>query len=432
MSLRPQQERAIAEVRAAFRRCRRVLLVAPTAFGKTATAAQIIAWAVARGRRVLFLVHLREVVLDTARRLASAGIACGVLMAGERPSAASVQVACVATVAARQAHPSADLVVWDEAHHAAAASYEAIAAQYPTAWHLGLTATPERGDGAGLRDAFDELVVGASVRELVDAGYLAPIDVIAPSKRLTGVAASPIDAWVRHADGRPTVAFCRTIAESHGLRDGLRARGIVAEHIDGDTAARTRDETLSRFAAGRVQVLSNVFVLTEGWDAPRAEVCLMARGCGSAAMFLQCVGRVRRIAEGKRAMLIDLAGVVHEHGHPDEDRTYSLDGVGRRSKSEREWLSQCRACGCVVEGSRRGARCPQCGAAWPAPPPTRVETQALRAPVIVPRAVKDARLRALLATAEERGYRTGWVGVRFKEEFGHWPAGLPSAFGRAS
>ena len=424
MQLRPHQTRAIDDVREAFRRHRRVLLVAPTAFGKTATSAQLIAWAVARGRRVLFLVHLREVVLDTARRLTAAGVACGVLMAGEPTSEASVQVACVATVATRGVHPPAELVVWDEAHHAAAASYEAIAAQYPTAWHLGLTATPERGDGAGLRDAFDEIVVGATVRELVDGGWLAPIDVVAPPTRLAGIAADPCEAWARVAGGRPTVAFARTIAESEALARGLSERGIEARHVDGGTSTRERDAALALFAAGRVQVLCNVFVLTEGWDAPRAEVCLMARGCGSASMFLQCIGRVRRMTPGKRALLIDLAGVVHEHGHPDEDREYTLDGVGRRAKDEREWLSQCQACGCVVEGSKRGVRCPQCGAAWPAPPPTRLVRRELSAPVIVPAGVKRDALARLWATARERGYRPGWVGIQFKQRFGHWPAGV--------
>ena len=113
MQLRPHQTRAIGDVRDAFRRTRRVLLVAPTGFGKTAVSAQLIAWAVARGRRVLFLVHRREIVLDTHRRLPGSGL----VMAGERVTEAPVQVASIQTVVAREQHPPADLVVWDEAHH---------------------------------------------------------------------------------------------------------------------------------------------------------------------------------------------------------------------------------------------------------------------------------------------------------------------------
>ncbi len=425
MQLRPHQTRAIDDVREAFRRHRRVLLVAPTAFGKTATSAQLIAWAVAKRRRVLFLVHRREIVLDTHRRLPGSGL----VMAGERVTEAPVQVASIQTVVAREQHPPADLVVWDEAHHCDADTYRAVAAQYPKAWHLGLSATPTRADGAGLRDAFDEIVVGATVAELVEGGYLAPVDLVHPPKRLAGIAVNAVDAWAEHAGGRPTVAFHATVAESRAFVEGIAARGIEARHIDGGTRTRERDDALRLFAAGRVQVLSNAFVLTEGWDCARAKVCLLARGCGSDATFLQMVGRVRRVEQpGERALIIDLAGVVHEHGHPDEPREYTLDGI-RRPRSDRPWITQCQACGCVVEGAKRGLRCPMCGAAWPTPKPVRVQRAALGASVIVPRAVKDARLAELLRTAHERGYRPGWVGVRFKEEFGHWPAGIPSAFG---
>lgn len=424
MHLRPHQTRAIGEVRAAFRRARRVLLVAPTGFGKTAVASQLIAWAVERGHRVLFLVHRREIVMDTAQRLTTAGVPCGVIMADVPRVDAGVQVASVQTVAAREDHPPADLLVWDEAHHAAAETYRDIAAQYPKAWHLGLTATPERADGAGLRDAFDELVVGATVRELQADGYLAACDVLAPARRQNGLAIDACEAWAQHAGGRPTVAFCRTVEESKLLAANLAMRGIEARHIDGETNKRQRDNALGLFAAGRVQVLTNVFVLTEGWDAPRAKVCLLARGCGSEGTFLQMVGRVLRPYEDQRALVIDLAGVTHEHGLPDEDRAFTLDGIARKPRDARPWLSQCLACGLVVEGIKRGPRCPRCGGAWPPPPRMRVEraaVQQITAASSVPRAVKDAKLRELVSIAQARGYSPTWAGVRFKEEFGHWP-----------
>ena len=422
IALRPYQTRAIAGVRDAFRRCRRVLLVAPTGFGKTATASALIAWAVAKGRRVLFLVHRREIVLDTVRRLRAAGVPCGVVMSEVERADAPVQVASVQTVAAREEHPPADLIVWDEAHHTAAESYRAIAAQYPDAWHLGLTATPERADGVGLRDAFDALVVGATVRELTEAGYLAPCDVLAPAGRQQGIAEDPAEAWARLAGGRPTVAFCRTVADSLRLASSLGERGIRARHIDGGTSTRERDLALNLFATGRVDVLTNVFVLTEGWDCPRAKVCLLARGCGSEGTYLQMVGRVLRPHEGERALLIDLAGAVHEHGLPDEDREFSLDGIRRKPREAREWIAQCRACGLAVEGHKRGERCPRCGGPWPAPPAVKITRAEIRRDIVIAsRSEKDAELRRLLSTATERGYKPAWAGVRFKEKFGHWP-----------
>lgn len=433
--LRPHQERSIASVRAAFRRVKRVLLVAPTGFGKTATASTLIAWAVAKGRRVLFLVHRREIVLDTYRRLVKADVPCGLVMAGHPTSELfRVQVASVQTVAAREHHPPADLIVWDEAHHTAAESYRAIAAQYPDAWHLGLTATPERADGVGLRDAFDELVVGATVRELqttVDPAtghpYLASCDVIAPPERQDGIAEAPADAWERLADGRPTVAFCKSVADSEALRDALLARGVQARHIDGNTKTKEREASLTAFADGQVQVLCNVFVLTEGWDSPRAKVCLLARGCGAVATFLQMIGRVLRAHNGERALVIDLAGVVHEHGMPDEDRDFTLDGIRRKPKEKREWIRQCLACGFAVKGAQSGKRCARCGAAWPNTNGT-VVTPAPVAPVssanVVPRAALRRVYEDLIIEAETKGYKVGWAGHRFKEIFGFWPRGM--------
>lgn len=435
--LRPHQERAINDVRAAFRRVKRVCLVMPTGAGKTATASTLIAWAVGRGRRVLFLVHRREIVADTHRRLVAAGVDCGLVMAGAPASPLlKVQVASVQTIAARGERPAADLLVWDECHHVAATTYREIAAKYPNTWHLGLTATPERSDGQGLRDAFDEMVVGATVAELqaaVDPStgfpYLAGLDVIAPPGRQESgaLAEEPVAAWRKHGAPRATVAFCRSVAESRALAARFEAEGIAARHVDGEMPVATRVAALDAFARGDVTVLTNVFVLTEGWDCPRAKVVLLARGCGSAATFLQMVGRGLRAFNGERCTLIDLGGVVHEHGMPDEERDYTLDGIRRRPKKKRPWLRQCSSCGFVVLGVKSGRRCSRCDAAWPQQAPSEVSK------VGVVRVTKlqlpsRAELRAtyeeLLREADERGYRPGWAGYKFKDKFGFWPRGF--------
>lgn len=433
--LRPYQVDAIGRVQAAYRDTRRVLLVAPTGFGKTATAAVLIERAVARGRKVVFAVHRREIVLDTHRRLTAAGVRAGLVMAGEPAADAPVQVASVQTLAAREEHPPADLVVWDEAHHVAAESYREIARAYPEAWHLGLTATPERSDGAGLGDAFDRLVVGASVRELTEGGYLAPCDVVAPSRRQDGaLAMDPADALTEHAAGRPAVAFSATVRESLALAVRLRERGVRAEHLDGETPAKDRDAILRRFAEGRVDVVSNVFVLTEGWDCPRAEVCLLARGAGSVGTYLQMVGRALRHRPGKRALLLDLVGAVHEHGMPDEDRAWTLDG-GAAKRSDADWLAQCPACALVTLGRRCPVtdgrrRCPRCSAPMRGKDPARVLAEKLarvERNAIAPPEVKLAAWERLTAEATEKGYAPGWAAHRFRARFGHWPQGLRGA-----
>jgi superfamily II DNA or RNA helicase len=424
VKLRDYQLRAIDLVRAEYRRGRKaVLLVLPTGAGKTATASQLIAWAVARGRRCLFVVHRREIVLDTHRRLVAAGVPCGVVMAGEKPSDASVQVCSVQTLVAREQHPAADLIVWDEAHHCAAETYRDIRAQYPSAWHLGLTATPERSDGAPLGDAFESLVAPITVGELVAAGHLAPIDVVAPPTRLqSAIGATPADAWREHGGGRPAVIFTGTIAES---RECVASLGERAAHIDGGTPRRERDEILRRFEAGELDVLSNCAVLTEGWDSARAEVCVLARGCGSLPVYLQTIGRVRRTGgnAAKRCLLIDLAGAAHEHGMPDEDREWSLDeGQEQRRKSDREALSTCLHCGAVARYASRGPQCRKCSAPWPEAERVEVQRQPLAAVVVsATRREREDELARLERIARARGYKPGWVGVRFKEKFGYWP-----------
>jgi DNA repair protein RadD len=425
--LRDYQLRAIDLVRGAYRRGRKaVLLVLPTGAGKTATASQLIAWAVARGRRCLFLVHRREIVLDTHRRLVAAGVPCGVVMADERPVDAPVQVCSVQTLVARQQHPSADLLVWDEAHHCAAETYREIRAQYPAAWHLGLTATPERSDGAPLGGAFETLLAPVQVADLVAAGHLAPIDVIAPAKRLqSAVAASPADAWREHAQGRPAVVFTSTIAES---RECVASLGERAAHIDGSTPTRTRDEILRRFEAGELDVVSNCAVLTEGWDSARAEVCILARGCGSLPVYLQTIGRIRRTGgrAEKRCLLIDLAGAVHEHGMPDEHRDWSLSEGQANRRSNREALSTCLHCGAVYRYSQRGDECRRCGTAWPPPERPTITRQSL-VPVAAIAATameRAAKLNEWRRIASERGYKPAWVGIRFKEAYGYWPKGV--------
>jgi DNA repair protein RadD len=425
MILRDYQIRAIDLVRAEYRRGRKaVLLVLPTGAGKTATASQLIAWAVARGRRCLFVVHRREIVLDTHRRLIAAGVPCGVVMAGEAVTDACVQVCSVQTLVARAQHPPADLIVWDEAHHCTAETYRDIRAQYPDAWHLGLTATPERSDGAPLGDAFEALVAPIAVSDLVAAGHLAPIDVIAPAARLQrAIGATPADAWREHADGRPAIVFTSTIAESQAC---VAAIGERAAHIDGSTPRRERDGILARFERGDLDVVSNCSVLTEGWDSARAEVCVLARGCGSLPVYLQTIGRVRRTGgnAAKRCLLIDLAGAVHEHGMPDDAREWSLtEGQALRKESDREALSTCLHCGAVVRYAARGPKCRKCGAAWPAAEPVEVRRQALvtTSVVIASRRERDAELERLRKIAHERGYKPGWASVRFKERFGIWP-----------
>lgn len=432
--LRPVQERAIDAVRMSMRRVRRVLLCAPTGFGKTAAASELIRRSVSRGRRVLFIVHRREIVRDTARRLAAIGVATAVVMADEpAPANEPVLVCSIQTLHARKHRPPADLIIWDECHHCAARTYREIASHYPDAYHLGLTATPERADGTGLSDMFDKLVVGATTAELVNAGLLAPCDVVGSATREKSLADDPLAAWQRHAAGRRTIVFATNVAHGESIRDAFVAAGIPTGFVCGATPMRERDATLDQFARGDVLVLVNVYVLTEGFDAPATEVCLLARGCGSAATFLQMVGRVLRTAPGKtRALLIDLCGSYVQHGLPTDEREFSLEGKPISTKLPPLAIRQCPECAAAFRPTAPPAMCPACGYEFPPAEAPAVEIRSLvRAAPGAGASIDQQRAAwaAICRTGAARGYKPGWAAHQFKARFGFWP---PRSFPRAA
>lgn len=422
--LRPYQDAVIETARTLTRRgVRRILIVSPTGSGKTSIGVSIVKSAEERGH-VLWVVHRRELVEQASGRLDLLGVDHGIVLAGHervRPEA-RVQVASVQTLCARDVRPPANVVVWDECHHCAAASYAAVAAHYPSAHHVGLTATPERSDGATLEDAFDEIVVGPSVRELTALGHLVPCEVVAPAARDSALAKDPVEAWQRFGAGRPTIVFAANVPHSKDLVARFKAAGIAAEHIDGETPTKAREATIARFQRGETLVLSNVYVFTEGFDAPRAEVCLLARGASHASTYLQMVGRVLRPAPGKaRALVIDLCGVVHEHGLPDADRVYSLTGnaIGKPVEAAR----QCPQCGGVASPA---PTCARCGFAFPPPELPEVGDREL-VRILRPSATEDekqATFDRLAKVARDRGYKEGWLAHRFKATYGHWPRGM--------
>lgn len=431
IELRPYQTRGVRAIMAAFAAGhRRVLAVAPTGYGKGTAAAWLLNDATVWGDPSTLAVHRREIVLDVADRVRRAGLDArvGVIVAGEpRDPEALVQVCSIQTLTASGERPPGALVVIDEAHHATATTYRAILGAYPEARILGLTATPERADGAAMGDAFQALVVLARISELTRAGYLVPCDVIGPASYGEALASDPVDAWLRHAAGRRTFCFAANVDHGFELVGQFRARGVPADLVVGKTGKRARREAIDRFRTGETQVLVNVYALTEGIDVPEAEVCMLARGCGSAGMFLQCVGRVLRPASGKtRALLLDLRGAVHLHGLPGEDRVFSLEGRAiRRGAEDTVALRTCRACFAIH--SPGPDACPSCGAAYPPPPRPRVRARDL----IHIRAAESTEAKRetyerFLAEQRARGHKPGAAAFRFKGKYGELP---PRAWG---
>ena len=364
MTLRPDQLALVEEVRAAYRAGHRsVLMQGATGFGKTTTAADIIARAVRRSRRVVFAAHLDALIDDTSDRLTRAGIEHGIVQA-DRPTnpRAPVQVCSLATLHRRGERPPADLVVVDECHRAMAATVREVLDAYPRARLLGLTATPERGDGAPLGDVFEALVCGPTVAELTHAGLLVPAVVYSPPAVVAGaLAMDPVEAYLRFARGLPAMVFCRDAEHAADVRKRLEAVAVEAVLILGDTPRAARRQARERLAAGEPLVLVGCGVFVEGWDSPEVRAVVLARTFGVCGGFLQACGRALRTAPGKtHATIIDLSGAAIVHGLPADDRVWSLTAAVRRSAPALAPLARCKACLAVFHAGP--AECPRCGA----------------------------------------------------------------------
>lgn len=462
VTLRPYQADVIEELRRASLEHRRLLLVMPTGAGKTVVASAVVRGAVDLGNRLLFLAHRRELIHQTVNKLWDHRIDAGVILAGHptRPDE-PVQVASVQTLWHRAFRgsaiekPRADVVIVDEAHHVRARTYERIIASYPEALVIGMTATPCRGDGRGLGNAFDRIVECPSVEELIRLGYLVGTRVYAPStpdlqgirvergdyveRQLAERVDTPelvgdiVEHWHRLGENRKTVVFATGVAHSVHIRDEFRRSGIWSEHIDGTTPTEERDAILEKLSAGLVQVVCNCMVLTEGWDQPDVSCLVLARPTKSLGLFRQMVGRVLRPAPGKvDALILDHSGAVFHHGFAEDPVVWTLSedkraevqaGASRGAASARE-LKTCPECSAT---RMSGKPCPACG--W------QPRQKAQSFDVVdgdLAHVARDGRVngvehdrlsfyRQLLGIADERGYRSGFAAHKFKEKFGSFP-----------
>jgi DNA repair protein RadD len=441
VQLWPYQVAAVDAVRRAYeRRARRILLVIPTGGGKTVTACSVVEGARRKGRKILWLTHRRELVSQASESLRKLGVEHGVILAGvERRPDLPMQVASVQTLTADGEAPEAvNVIIVDEAHHVTANTWKAILRAYPKLeLVLGLTATPERGDGTPLGDVFDEMVVACSVAELEALNAQDPEGrvglvtsvIVAPAKPSKDLTAHPVDAYLEHGGGRRAVVFAAGVEHAVELTAAFNRRGISAECIEGKTDKEIRSGALKRLATGETRIIVNVFCLTEGTDVPSIEVVMIARGCTAWGAWMQMIGRGKRPSPrtGKeRCLVIDLRGHVHVHGMPEDERKFSLQGRGSVLTGQPMALRACPTCGCVFRPSRAMGtqRCPRCGGELPKLEMPKVREKPL-AQVTAASVIPWERKRATFDDLVREGQRKGWkpkaAAMRFKGLYGHFP-----------
>jgi superfamily II DNA or RNA helicase len=334
--LRPYQREACDAIMSDWQSHRSTLLVLATGCGKTFTASEIIARRQHAGR-VLWLAHREELITQARDAIvAHTALRVGIEKAEQRAEIIGglwgdtddVVVASVQTLASekRRGRFSPGMfgtVIVDEAHHATSKTYRDILNHFPYAQVLGLTATPDRGDGVAMGEVFDSVAHEYQMRAAIDDGFLAPIvqqrlecadldlstarttagDInqgdLDKAMRLDAVLHQVAGPLVREAGERSTIVFTVSVDQAHALADVLRgytSAGIRA--IDGTTPTDLRRKYLAEFAAGEVQYMLNCGVLTEGFDAPRTACIAVARPTKSRALYTQMVGRGARTLPG--------------------------------------------------------------------------------------------------------------------------------------
>lgn len=284
--------------------------------------------------------------------------------------------------------------VQDECHHVLAENLWGKACKlFPNAFGLGVTATPLRADGKGLGShadgLFDAMVVGPSMRELIERGYLSEYRVFAPpsdidlskvtttdsgdfsppklreARRRSHITGDVVKHYLRIAPGKLGVTFEVDIDSATETAAAYRAAGVTAEVVSSKTPEALRRQILRRFRAREVLQLVNVDLFGEGFDLPAIEVVSMARPTMSYGLFCQQFGRALRPLDGKtHAIIIDHVSNVIRHRLPDAPREWSLDRRERRARSAADDAIPLRTClneECVQVYERVLPACPFCG-----------------------------------------------------------------------
>jgi superfamily II DNA or RNA helicase len=448
MELRSYQAAAVCALREMYKDgARKICVVAPTGAGKTVIAAHLVQSAHGLGKASLFVAHRMELLDQLRKVLQSCGLSVGMIKAGQpEDRTAAIQLASIQTLVRREL-PPADLVIVDEAHRAIAKSYRCLS-HYPL--QLGLTATPWRLDGKGLGDVYDYLLEVSRPSELVRDGWLIDPKIYAPSQPMESPRSNSYDYtlaecdrvmnhshligdivehWTRLADRRSTVCFASGINHSRAIMERFQAAGVTCSHVDGSTSDVDREKILLDLAEGRTQIVSNVDIITEGYDLPRLSCAIMARPTLSLSKFLQMAGRIMRPLDGKSdALILDHAGCSVRHGFPADDRDWQL--IGREDRRRRQSARVCSYCFSVCRPAIKV--CDHCGKPFPikhrprkpkkekAGELVRVEIAKIRSRK-TSKSIKLQTLLSLQKIARQRGYKPGWASVQYKLRYGDWP-----------
>ena len=426
------------------------MLLLPTGGGKTLTSAAAVQSALQKGNRVTFCVPSISLVDQTVAAFGAEGITeIGVIQA-DHPLTCDwkpVQIASVDTLA-RRARPNTELVIVDEAHriHKAITGWMADEPKLP---FIGLSATPWT---KGLGKHYDDLIVAATTRQLIDRGFLSDFRVFAPSHPdLSGVrtvagdyqvdeladamskpelTADVVKTWLALGENRPTLCFGVNRAHAQKLYTDFLRAGVTAAYVDAYTDRDQREVIRRAFHDGDIRVVCNIGTLTTGidWDV---RCLILARPTKSEALYQQIVGRALRTADGKEdALILDHSdttlrlGFVTDIHHDEMDKGERKAATGGRKREVIKLPKECPGCHLLKPAGVHA--CPECGFAPQRPSDIDVIdgdlVQLAGKKASFDMATKQLWFGALTWIARDRNYKAGWAARKYRDKFGVWPA----------
>lgn len=411
INLRWYQERDVGRLRQSFKSGnQRILYQLPTGGGKTFTFCFVSNGAQALGRRVMIVVHRKELLLQASMSLARIGLKHTLIAQDKHvreamsmhvedmshsfiDKASRIAIASAGTLIGRLKITNApDLIIPDEAHHVTRDNtWGKIIDYYDQAHMLGVTATPIRTDGKGLGvdhgGYFQDLICGPSMRELIAEGYLLQPKVYAPLDRLdmTGVSTaggdwtakgaaakvdkptitgSAIESYARVCPGVPAITFCASIEHAQHVAAQFRAAGFDFRSIDGTMHDAERRNLIRALARGTIQGLTSCDIISEGTDIPVVGCGILLRPTKSEGLYLQQVGRPLRPSPGQaNSFILDHVGNCFIHGLPEAEREWGLEGREKKKGNRKNDdlgpnIIQCPGCYITHEPA---PNCPECG-----------------------------------------------------------------------
>lgn len=384
----------------------RVMMQLPTGGGKTVIAGHLLQRRLGNGRKAVWLTHRKELAEQTCGMLTNARVAAVTNLlwtpGTDAPAVSGGAVILMAQTVSRRTdkmqiwnkYDSNDLMVIDEAHHAAARGWERAMQQWPGPV-VGMTATPWRlSEKEGFDHLFDDLICGPQIADLQsncwlcgDKVFMPPPDRRIHGRRVAGtgdydmsdvedansrdiMTAGALKFWKARARDRQTIVYAVSVRHAHNIVKVFQNAGFSAEVILGDTDPEERRKTIAKFRDGGLHVLVNVVVATEGFDLPDASCVLITRPTLSLALFMQMVGRgLRPKEDGGDCIILDLAGNTTRHNLPEVRRKWSLKPRRKHLSGEAPvvWCTECGGVNyaashcCQHCGASMGKECLRCG-----------------------------------------------------------------------